>query len=201
MKKWKQWAGGWLTLCLSLVLLPAAHATEAADGRMSGENSSRTIGNINRDRAVDVYDAAYVLQYNAHLMQNVSLLDLDIGDVNGDGKVDTSDASLILRYDARLIEKLEPDEPGYLAISQVAWFNQTSSLTGDGAYADVILSNGTKREDTINKGTGAVESVKAVENVRGICYNDLVMIGFKTGKSGSIEYKTVNYVYWIIENT
>ena len=89
------------------------------------------LGDVNGDGNVDSLDAAYILRYDACLIEadKLSMIAADIncdgevnnmdaalilrsevdltyvlGDVNSDGNVDTLDATCILRYDAGLIE-------------------------------------------------------------------------------------------------
>ena len=58
-------------------------------------------GDVNNDGGTDSLDAAYLLKYDAGLLDQTQL-ELAEGDVNGDGRVDSLDAALILKYDAGL---------------------------------------------------------------------------------------------------
>ncbi len=59
-------------------------------------------GDVNGDGKSDNLDAAYVLKYDASLI-NLDALQLSMADVNADGIVNNLDAALILKYDADLI--------------------------------------------------------------------------------------------------
>ncbi len=57
-------------------------------------------GDLNLDGIVNSLDAAYVLKYDADLINDLNEVQLSNGDINTDGNVDNLDAALILKYDA-----------------------------------------------------------------------------------------------------
>ncbi len=63
-------------------------------------------GDTNNDGNINSLDAAWVLQYDANLRE-----DIQNGDVNGDGTVNSLDAAFILKYDAKLIESFPAEAP------------------------------------------------------------------------------------------
>ncbi len=59
-------------------------------------------GDVNGDGKADNLDAAYILRYDA-LIIDLTPDRIYLGDVNGDGKLTSLDASVVLKYDAGII--------------------------------------------------------------------------------------------------
>ncbi len=66
------------------------------------EKKDYTLGDVNEDGYVDNLDSAWILKYDAGLI-NSSALNEKAADVNGDGWVDNLDSAWILKFDAGLI--------------------------------------------------------------------------------------------------
>lgn len=84
-----------LALCFALTAFPADIA--------KAENTGIGKGDVNADSAIDNLDAAYVLRYDAGLIE-LTQTELLAGDCNGDGLTDNIDAACILKYDAGLTD-------------------------------------------------------------------------------------------------
>lgn len=66
------------------------------------ELSEYTLGDVNEDDSIDVYDALKVARFDAGL-DDLSDTQKQAGDVNGDGDTNVADALQIARYDAGII--------------------------------------------------------------------------------------------------
>ncbi len=62
-------------------------------------------GDVNMDGEVDNIDAAWILRYDAGIIE-LAHDALPLGDVNGDGEANNLDAALILRYESGVIDSL-----------------------------------------------------------------------------------------------
>lgn len=67
-------------------------------------------GDINSDDEIDIFDAAYILQYSAGTIE-LTEAQKKMADVNNDGYIDQIDADLILGFDAGLFPNTLPDKP------------------------------------------------------------------------------------------
>ncbi len=68
--------------------------------------AAATTGDVNGDATVNSLDAAWILQYDAKIRQEI-----ENADTNGDGTVNSLDAALVLKYDAKLIESFPAEAP------------------------------------------------------------------------------------------
>lgn len=82
-----------------------SESNDETESTESGEISedSFILGDVNMDGSTDNLDAAYVLRYDAMLLE-LNALQLKAADANNDGSVDSLDAAQILKHDAGLID-------------------------------------------------------------------------------------------------
>ena len=82
-----------------------SESNDETENTESGEISedSFILGDVNLDGSTDNLDAAFVLRYDAMLLE-LNALQLKAADANNDGSVNSLDAAQILKHDAGLID-------------------------------------------------------------------------------------------------
>lgn len=65
------------------------------------------VGDVNRDRAIDVLDATCIQKYSVQ-KEYLTYQQKSFSDVNNDGTTDVHDATLVLKYSVNKIDKLAP---------------------------------------------------------------------------------------------
>ncbi|MBR6594830.1 MAG: N-acetylmuramoyl-L-alanine amidase [Clostridia bacterium] len=121
-----------------------------------GTASNVLLGDVTGDSKVSSLDAAFILRYDADLVEE---LDTAAADVDGNGKVNSLDAAFVLRYDADLVDKFPAENATSRAVSGVTVYragNTSTEVVGAlkaGEVVDVTVTGWNWGKVTLADGT------------------------------------------------